>query len=113
MIEAELEATAATNARAAKQGTANDRMMSKLTHELDSEKISHATKLQEKLKDLIQKCQNARSGATDARARTVYNAIRKKALQTRQELISQKEAAGMVTDATNLVEAQFPIPASV
>ena len=114
MIEAELEAIAATNARAIKQGTANDVVMGKLKHELDGEIISNAIKLEEKLVMIIQKCKDARSGAmVDARGRAVYNALRKKALATRQDLITQKEAAGMVTDATSMVESAYPIPASM
>ncbi|CAB9510470.1 expressed unknown protein [Seminavis robusta] len=114
MIEAELEAIAATNARAIKQGTANDVVMGKLKHELDREIISNAIKLEEKLVMIIQKCNDAKSGAmVDARGRAVYNALRKKALATRQDLITQKEAAGMVTDATSMVESAHPIPASM
>lgn len=113
MVQAEIEAIAATNARAAKAGTANDHMMSKIQHELDGEKISNSIRLQDKLKDVIDKCHKARAGAVDTRGRMVYNTIRKKALQLRQDLITQKEAAGMMTDATSTVEAAFPIPGSV
>jgi hypothetical protein len=113
MVEAEQEAIAATNARAVKQGTANDAMMSRLNHELDSERVSNAVKLEDKLKELIAKANQAKSGATDAKGRMVYSAVRKKALETRQNLITQREAAGMAKDATSAVEAAFPIPASV
>jgi hypothetical protein len=113
MVQAEQESIAATNARAAKQGTANDHMMNKLQHELDSEKMHNTVKLEDKLKVLIQKCNEARSGAVDTRGRTLFSALRKKALQTRQDLISQRESAGMLTDAANIVETAFPIPAQV
>lgn len=114
MIEAELEAIAATNARALKQGTASDVVMGKLKHELDGEIVSNAIKLEEKLVLIIQKCQDAKSGAmVDARGRAVYKALRKKALATRQDLITQKEAAGMATDATSMVESAYPFPASM
>jgi hypothetical protein len=113
MVQAEQESIAATNARAAKQGTANDHMMNKLQHELDSEKMHNTVKLEDKLKVLIQKCNEARSGAVDTRGRTLFSALRKKALQTRQDLVSQRESAGMLTDAANIVEAAFPIPAQV
>lgn len=113
MVQAELEAISATNARAAKQGTVNDRMMNTLQHELDSEKVSHAIKLDDKLKRLIQQCNAARSGAIDKRGRMVYSALRKKALQTRQDLVTQREAAGMLADAAGVVEAAFPIPPPV
>jgi len=112
MAQAEAEAIAATNARAA-QGTANDHVMSKLAHEFQGERISSAVKLSDKLNDLIAKCHAAKPGAVDERGRKVYNTLRKKALQTRQDLITQKEAAGMTTDATSVVESAFPIPASV
>jgi hypothetical protein len=113
MIEAELEAISATNARAAKSGTANDTMMSKLTHEMASERVSNALKLEEKLGTLLAKCEDARSGATDARGRKLFNALRKKASEMRQELITQREAAGMVTDAATVVETAFPLPPRV
>jgi hypothetical protein len=113
MVQAEQESIAATNARAAKQGTANDHMMNKLQHELDSEKMHNTVKLEDKLKVLIQKCNEARSGAVDTRGRTLFSALRKKALQTRQDLISQRESAGMLTDAANIVDTAFPIPAQV
>jgi 5'-deoxynucleotidase YfbR-like HD superfamily hydrolase len=113
MVQAEQEAIAATNARAAKQGTANNQMMNKLQHEMDAEKVHNAIKLEDKLKMLIQKCNEARSGAVDTRGRTLYSALRKKALQTRQDLITQREAAGMLSDAAGIVEAAFPIPAQV
>jgi hypothetical protein len=113
MVQAEQEAIAATNARSAKEGTVNDQMMNKLKHELDSEKVHNAIKLEDKLKLIIEKCHDARSGAVDTRGRTLYSALRKKALQTRQDLITQREAAGMLSDAAGIVEAAFPIPASV
>jgi hypothetical protein len=113
MVQAEQEAIATTNARAAKQGTANDHMMNKLQHELDSEKVHNTNKLEDKLKMLIEKCNDARSGAVDTRGRTLYSALRKKALQTRQDLITQRESLGMLTDAAGIVEAAFPIPAKV
>jgi hypothetical protein len=113
MVQAEQDAIAATNAKAAKQGTINDQMMNKLKHELDSEKVHNAIKLEDKLKLMIQKCHEARSGAVDTRGRKLYSALRKKALQTRQDLITQREAAGMVLDAAGIVEAAFPIPPNV
>jgi hypothetical protein len=113
MVQAEQDATAGTNAKAAKQGTINDQMMNKLKHELDSEKVHNAIKLEDKLKLMIQKCHEARSGAVDTRGRKLYSALRKKALQTRQDLITQREAAGMVLDAAGIVEAAFPIPPNV
>jgi hypothetical protein len=113
MVQAENEAIAAGNARAAKEGNANTQMMNQLQHEFDSEKVSHAIKLEDKLKGLIQKCHEARPDAVDTRGRTLYSALRKKALQTRQDLITQREAAGMLTDAAGIVESSFPIPEAV
>mmetsp|Transcript_12448 Transcript_12448/g.18625 ORF Transcript_12448/g.18625 Transcript_12448/m.18625 type:complete len:162 (+) Transcript_12448:358-843(+) len=113
MVQAELDAIAATNAKASKQGTMNDQMMNKFQHELDGEKVHNAIKLQDKLKLIIQKCHDARSGAVDTRGRKLYSALRKKALQMRQDLITQREAAGMSSDAAGIVEAAFPIPPNV
>jgi hypothetical protein len=112
MVEAELDAIAATNARAAKQGTANNITMSKLQHDLDSERVPNAIKLEDKLVAIIKKCKEATASATDAHGCMVYNTLQKKALQTRQDLITQKEAAGMALDATSIVENAYPIPAS-
>jgi hypothetical protein len=117
MQQAELEAIAATKDRALKGGniSASDHMMNKLTNEMDQERISNAMKLQDKLKILIDKCHQHKGAATtdNPRGRAVYSALRKKALGLRQDLISQKEAAGMITDAANVVEQAFPIPPGV
>jgi hypothetical protein len=113
MDQADREATSATNARAAEMGTANDQMMGKLKHEMDGEKISHAIKLEDKLKQYILKCEQARADAVDKQGRMVYSAIRKKAMMTRNELITQREASGMATDAAGIVEASFPIPPQI
>lgn len=110
---AEEEAIAATNARAMSQGTAQDVMMNRLTHELDSERVSNAVKLEERLRQLIAKAGAARGKATDSMGRKVYSAVRKKCLEARQDLITQREAAGMATDAASSVEAAFPIPPPV
>ena len=111
MIQAEQEALAASSARAV--STPNGRMMDKLTHEFNSERVSNSVRLEDKLKQLIAKANQAKSGATDKKGRMVYTAIRKKALETRQDLITQREAAGMATDATSAVEAAYPIPTPV
>ena len=108
MRQAEAEAISATNARAAASGTANDVMMAKLSHELDGERVANALKLEDRLKQIIDKTNAATS--RDATGRKIYSALRKKALQTRQELITQREASGMSKNAADTVEAAFPIP---
>ena len=108
MQQAEADAIKATNDRAATSGSANDVMMSKLSHELDGERVSNAIKMEDKLKQIIAKCHSATS--RDATGRKIFSALRKKALQTRQDLITQREASGMSKDAANTVEAAFPIP---
>jgi 5'-deoxynucleotidase YfbR-like HD superfamily hydrolase len=113
MAQANKDAISDTKARTNKQGDVNDQFMNKLQHELDSEKVHNAVKLEDKLKDLIQKCNDARSGAVDTRGRTLYSALRKKALQTRQDLITQRETAGMLSDAAGIVESSYPIPEAV
>ena len=117
MHQAELEAIAATKGRALKGGniSASDHMMNKLTNEMDQERVSNAMKLQDRLKAVIDKCHQHKGAATtdNPRGRAVYNALRKKALLLRQDLISQKEAAGMITDAANVVEQAYPVPPGV
>ena len=105
MAQAEIDAIAATNAKGLK-GTPNDVMMNKLSHELQGERISNAVKMEDRLRQLIIKVNESREHPNPM----VYKAVRKKALDIRQDLITQREAAGMNKDAAALVEAMFPIP---
>ena len=115
MLQAELDALAATKSKVNSQGSPNDVMMGKLTVELQGERISNAVKLEDKLRQLIEKANAARARATDAIGRKVFTAVRKKCLETRQELIMQKEAAGMVggAAAAEVIERSFAIPGPV
>jgi len=113
MVQAELDAIAATNSRAASQGTANDVAMGKLNHEFQGERVSSVLRMEDKLKILIQKCNALRSGATDPAGRKLYSAIRKKCLENRQALITQREAAGMTKDAARTVESMYVVPPAV
>ena len=90
------------------KGTPNDVMMNKLTHELQGERIANAAKMEDRLRQLIVKVNESRE--LEYSHPMVYKAVRKKALDVMQDLITQREAAGMNKDAAALVEAMFPIP---
>jgi len=110
MVQAELDAIAANKGRQAAGGSAGDVMMSKLEHEFQGERVSNAIKLEDKLKMLIKKCKENRGDAK------LFNAIRKRALAARQDLIAQREAAGLAKNSVlnaATIERTFPIPASM
>jgi len=114
MVQAELDAIAATNSRAG--AGANDVMMNKLTHELQGERVSSMVKMEDKLKRLIAKCTSLHSDDTtfdSPEGRKLYSAIRKQCLDDRQNLITQREASGMTKDAAVVVETMYVIPPAV
>jgi hypothetical protein len=113
MVQAELDSVASVAARAAKGGSVNDRLMNQLTHEFDSERVRNTVNMEDRLKQLLIKLNGARPGAVDDRGRKLYNAIRKRCLDSRQELITQRESAGLGKDAAGIVEQMFFIPAAV
>ena len=109
MVQAEIDAITANKGRQL-GGSPGDVMMSKLEHEFQGERVSNAMKLEDKLRLLIKKC-NENRGDTK-----LFNAIRKRALAARQDLIVQREAAGMAKNSAlnaETVERTFPIPASM
>lgn len=108
-IQAEMEALSANKTKTL-NGDPNNVMMSKLEHEFASERVHNAMKLEDKLKMLIKKCNENRGD------RKLFNAIRTRAMTARQELIVQREAAGMAKNSVlnaETVEATFPIPGSM
>ena len=109
MKQAELDAIASSKGKTSVQAGASPgmHMLNKIEHEFQEERVQHTTNLTEKLNDLIRKC-NEHSGNP-----TIYNAIRKRALVARQDLIVQREASGMTNNQemnTTSIEKQFPIP---
>jgi len=108
MQQAELDAAAASKSKAS-VGTPGSQMLNKLEHEFQGERVAGASRMEDKLKVLIDKC---KQNTSDPK---IYDALRKRALAARQELIVQREAAGMAKDSTinaASVEAAFPIPAA-
>jgi len=98
------------DAIAANKGGGGSSVMGKLENEFQGERVHNAMKLENKLRTLIAKCKENRGDAK------LFNAIRKRAIATRQELIVQREAAGMAKNSqqnTATVEATFPIPAGM
>jgi len=109
MQQAEAEARASAKGRTsvAAGESPSSHLMDKLEHEMQGERVQHATNLTDKLTNLIAKCHE------NAGNRAVYSALRSRAISTRQELIVQREASGMALDQqvnTANIEAQFPIP---
>jgi len=109
MQQAEVEARAASKGKTSVAAGESPSMhlMNKIEHEMMEERVQHASNLTDKLKNLIKKC-HENSGN-----RTVYAALRNRAIATRQELIVQREVSGMTVDQqanAALVESQFPIP---
>jgi hypothetical protein len=108
-MQAEIDAS--KHLKNSAKGTLNDQTMAALTHELNAEKISNVNKLESKLKQLIAKCNELKAGAHDARGRALYGAIRKRCLESREELIVQRETSGLSKlDATGVVHQMYPIP---
>eukprot|EP00592_Proboscia_alata_P028626 CAMPEP_0194444370 /NCGR_PEP_ID=MMETSP0176-20130528/127233_1 /TAXON_ID=216777 /ORGANISM="Proboscia alata, Strain PI-D3" /LENGTH=220 /DNA_ID=CAMNT_0039270741 /DNA_START=90 /DNA_END=752 /DNA_ORIENTATION=+ len=109
--QAEMDAIAANKGRQMNGGSSlGEVVMSKLEGEFQGERVHNAMKLENKLRTLIAKCKENRGDAK------LFNAIRKRAIATRQELIVQREAAGMAKNSqqnTATVEATFPIPAGM
>jgi len=108
MIQTEIDAIVANKNKAG--GSPGDVMMGKLEHEFQSERVSNAVKLEDKLRLLIQKCHENRGD------KKLFNAIRRRALAARQDLTVQREAAGMAKNSVinaETVERTFPIPGSM
>ena len=117
MVQAEREAMAATQGRAGTVGSPQDVMMNKLEHEFATEGVYHSKRMQDKLTAVLKAMDAAHArassakGASRASAVAAYNALRKKALASRQDLVTQRESAGLAKDANGFIEAQFPIKA--
>jgi hypothetical protein len=89
-------------------GSPGDVMMSKVSREFAAEGVSMAVKQEDKLKILLSKMGQTRDIS-------VFNTLRKKALEVRQHIITQRESAGLAKDSNlsrSVVEELFPIPSS-
>lgn len=109
MVAAEREAATAAKAKlGVGTGSAGDVMMGKLEHEMQGEKVGQTLRTEEKLRRLITKLEGSRGGDPQ-----VFALIRKRALAARQDLVTQRDLAGMNKDSqenARIVEAAFPIP---
>jgi hypothetical protein len=109
MIDAEREARSAVEARAdVGGGTPGDVMMGKVAKEFQAEGASLAVKQEDKLKEVMKKMNKVSGNAL------MFNTLRKKAIEVRQNIITQRELAGLAKDATlsrKVIEDLFPIPA--
>jgi hypothetical protein len=108
MAQVEADAIAARRGRRYQAATAvNEVALGRLEHEFKAARVQNASSLSDRVRNLIAKCDAHRGNAT------LFNAIRKRALAARQELIAQREAAGLAKDGqanAAAVEATFPIP---
>ena len=110
MKDAEREARAAAQNKVGGGGNPGDVMMDKLKHEFSKEGAEHAKSQEDRLTVLLGKMNSQRGSPT------IYNAIRKKAIACRQNIIVQREAAGMnknSDEGRKVVENIFPIPGSL
>ena len=110
MKDAEREARAAAQNKVGGGGNPGDVMMDKLQHEFSKEGAGHAKSQEDRLTVLLGKMSSQRGSPT------IYNAIRKKAIECRQNIIVQREAAGMnknSDEGRKVVENLFPIPGSL
>ena len=85
-------------------------MMSKVSREFQQEGASLAKSQEDKLVILLKKLPALRS------QKATYNTVRKKALEVRQNMITQREAAGLSKDSNEgrkVIEGLFPIPAAL
>jgi len=85
----------------------NDVMMDKVSREFAAEGVSLAKSQEDKLTVVLRKM------ATVSGNKTTYNALRKKALVLRQDVITQRDAAGLSSkdqdEGRKLIEELFPI----
>jgi hypothetical protein len=85
----------------------NDVMMDKVSREFAAEGVSLAKSQEDKLTVVLRKM------ATVSGNKTTYNALRKKALGLRQDVITQRDAAGLSSkdqdEGRKLIEELFPI----
>ena len=65
----------------------NEVMMGKIEHEFKMERVANALTSEDRLKTLIAKCE------AHSHDRKLFNAIRKRAVAARQELIAQREVS--------------------
>jgi 3-polyprenyl-4-hydroxybenzoate decarboxylase len=83
-------------------------MMGKVAKEFQAEGASLAVKQEDKLKEVMKKMNKVSGNAL------MFNTLRKKAIEVRQNIITQRELAGLAKDATlsrKVIEDLFPIPA--
>ena len=82
-------------------------LQGKLEHEMKAEKVGNTLRQEDKLRLLLTQLEASRGDPQ------VFALIRARALEARQDLITQRDLAGLNKDShlnARLVEAAFPIP---
>lgn len=108
MIEAEREARAAQGHKTNTLSSRENTVMDSLQHEMKSESVSNTSRVQSVLERQLN---DLKVMKTDTVAQKVaFDELRNKALQTRNQLITQREAAGFTQENSNVIESMYPIP---
>ena len=90
------------------RGSSRDLFESKLKHELAAESVSNTSRVQGKLETMLAALATLRGG--DA---AVFNQQRLACISARQDLIAQREAAGLLQGGhVEAMERAYPIPPS-
>lgn len=82
--------------------------MNLLKHDIGSESVSNTARLQGKLEGIIKELATMPSATSIEKDK--YDQLRKQAIDLRNQVIIQREAAGFTRDNASVVESAFPIP---
>jgi hypothetical protein len=116
MIAAENEARAAQGNKSGAgmyqdgPSSMENTFMNSLKHDISSESVSNTSRLQTKLENMIKKLHAFPSTATSRQKQQEYDQLRRDAVDMRNQLIIQREAAGFTRDNTSVIETAHPIP---
>jgi hypothetical protein len=116
MIAAENEARAAQGNRGGSgsglyqngPSSVENTFMNSLKHDIGSESVSNTARLQRKVEEHISKLKSLPMNTPAQEGE--YDKLRKKAVELRNQLIIQRDAAGFTTDNTSVIESAYPIP---
>jgi hypothetical protein len=109
VIAAENEARAAQGNKYAGSSSVNNTFMSSLQHDMSSETVSATTRLQTKLEAQVTKLKALPEPKTSAQ-KMEFDEMRKIAVGFRNELVVQRESAGLTHGNEDAVRSAFPIP---
>ena len=103
--EAEAQQLVGSRGREGGRGSSHDLFESKLKHELAVESVSNTSRMQSKLERLLAGLEERREDAA------AFNRHRLECISARQDLIAQREAAGLLQEGhVEALERAYPIP---